>query len=204
MLAYLGHHGSYWPMSSWNGGFVLSWNIKVYRADYSGKCNQKEFPTNDRFDDQWDSYCQTNHDLFNWACEDGTRYYTEGDWTNYPGIEQGEWKFGINGRSGGHMILSDCPGWLPAPQGWTCCKMTWDSRADYQEWLNNLETPTLRQFYRAIRVLDRDLNDQACEREISYQYAFRRHEWEADLIADEECSARKQEAARPHTGRDAR
>lgn len=197
MLAYLAEHKGYCPMNTWNGGFVLAWNIKVHNADYSGKSSNGDFKTNDRFDAQWDSCVQDSPSLFNDACESATRQYTDKEWTNWPGIEQGEWDFGINGRSGGYMILMDAPAWIPKPQGWACCKMTWDSRGDYQDWLNRLDTPTLKQFYRAIRILDCDLRSAACDQEVSYQFAFFREQWEESLLAAENCDARKQEAARP-------
>lgn len=197
MLAYLGAHSSYWPMSSWNRGFVLAWNVKIYKLDSSGKAAPLDYPVQDRFDAQWEAYAENDSHLFWEACENAARLYTDGEWSNYPGIEQGEWQFGINGRSGGYMILSDAPAWLTKPRGWACNRMTWDSRGDYQEWLAELPTDQLRRFYRAIVALDRDLRREACESEVAYHIAFRRHEWESDLIAAETCSARRQEAERP-------
>lgn len=197
MLAYLADHDGYYPMNSWNGGFVLAWCIKVHNADYSGKFARADYPVQDRFDDQWREYCDADSELFWEACRNATREYTDGDWTNYPGIEQGEWKFEINGRSGGYMVLDAAPSWLPAPRAWRMSNMIWSDRASYVEWLGELSTATLKRFYRAVRVLDRDLRPEACCNEISYQFAFQRHMWEESLIAAEDCDAKKQEKARP-------
>ena len=197
MLAYLADHESYVPMNTWNGGFVLAWNIKVYRIDETGHSGDCDAPANARFDSQWRDELDSNPNIFNECCEDATRQYTEGEWTNYPGIEQGEWQFGINGRSGGYMILTNAPSWCPAPCRWRCFPMTWESRGDYQEWLGELDTATLKQFYRAIRVLDHDLRREACESEVSYQFAWRRSQWEESLIEKETCDARKLEKSRP-------
>jgi hypothetical protein len=197
MLAYLSDHFGYHPMNSWNGGFVLAWNIKVHSFDEMGKSAPADYPVQARFDAQWREHVNDNPELFNELCEDATRYYTHKEWTNYPGVEQGEWEFGINGRSGGYMILEEAPGWLPAPRRWRMASMIWESRSDYQDWLQELDTDTLRQFYRAVRVLDRDLRPEACAAELSYQASFARYNWERDLIKREECDARKQERARP-------
>lgn len=197
MLAYLGDHESYVPMNTWNGGFVLAWNIKVHRFDEMGHCGGCDAPANARFDSQWRDELESNHNLFNECCENATRQYTEGEWTNYPGIEQGEWQFGINGWSGGYMILTHTPTWCPSPCRWRCFPMVWESRGDYQEWLGELDTPTLKQFYRAIRVLDRDLRREACGQEVSYHFAWRRSQWEESLLEQETCNARKLEASRP-------
>lgn len=197
MIAYLAAHCGYHPMNSWNGGFVLSWNIKVYNADYSGKSGDCDSPVCERFDAQWDEYVRQNNELFWEACSDAARQYMEKEWTNWPGIEQGEWGFSLNGRSGGHMILTEAPGWLPAPRAWAMSSMIWESRAAYQRWLAELDTKTLTQFYRAIRVLDHDLRREAVESEVSWQIALQRSQWEEDLIRAENCGARKMEGDRP-------
>lgn len=194
MLEYLGEHESYVPMNTWNGGFVLAWNIKVYNYDEMGRSGEK---VEARFDDRWREHVNDNFELFGQVCADATSYYTEKTWTNWPGIEQGEWEFGINGRSGGYMILTEAPGWLPAPRRWRMFSMIWESRGDYQDWLAGLDTEILRRFYRAIRVLDHDLRREACEAEVSYHYNFQRTVLEDEWKQEENCEARKQENARP-------
>jgi hypothetical protein len=206
MIAYLSDHEHYHPMNSWNGGFVLAWNIKVYSYDEMGKSYQSEYPTNDRFDDAWKEYVnsQDGSCMFFWCCEDATRLYLDAEWTNYPGIEQGEWNFSINGRSGGYMILTHCPSWVPAPRTWKMYPMIWADSGHFCDWLNDRDFNTLRRFYKAIRVLDHDLREEACDQEVSYHFASRRYDWEQERLAEEQEQiaeeheeARAQEASRP-------
>lgn len=197
MIEYLAGHQGYFPMNSWNGGFVLAWNVKVRHVDDSGKSGGADYPAQARFDEAWEAEKESNPDMFWECCADAARLYLDGEWTNYPGIEQGEWRFTMNGRSNGYMILTHAPDWLPAPGRWRLFPMLWDSRDDFCDWLNALDTVTLRQFYRAIRVLDRDLRTEAAEAEVSHHYAFRRYHFEQGLIAQENCANRKLEASRP-------
>ena len=143
-------------------------DVKVYHVDYSGKAAPTDYPVNERFDAKWNEHLESDNNLFWQACEDAGGQYLNAEWTNYPGIEQGEWKFTLNGRSNGHLILTDAPSWCPSPGAWRMFPMIWESIGAYENWLVNLATPTLRQFYRAIRVLDHDLRREAVEAEVSY------------------------------------
>jgi hypothetical protein len=129
------------------------------------------------------------------VCEDATSMYAEGEWTRYPGIEQGEYKFGIGGRSGGWMILEDWPG--PTPGTFRLCPMSWYDRDHYQQWLEELDEEDLTLLYKVIVQLDQDLSDDSCRKEIEYQYAFRREQWEEEQCEREERAARKLEKSRP-------
>lgn len=193
MVAYLSEHDGYVPMNRWNGGFMLAWNIKVYRMDYSGKSGD---PVEARFDVAWQEYVEAHDSLFWQACQSATEMYTAGEWTNYPGIEQGGWKFGINGRSGEWMILTEAPSWCPAPRAWRMFPMIWESRASYCEWLAGLDVVTLKRFYRAIRVLDHDLRREACEQEVAYHLSFARTLWEESKVAEENASNAELEKSR--------
>jgi len=184
IIDFLSKHQNYWPMSCWNGGLVLAWNIKVHRFDAMGH-NVPGFPVQVRFDVQWREYLDNTPEMFDWCCEDALRYYVEGDWTNYPGIEQGEWGFSQNGRSGGWLILDKAPSWVPAPAGWKMSLMIWESLDDYIHWLKGLDWKTLRDFYRAIVVLDDDLRSDAREQEMTFWFAYRRQGWEAELMNEE-------------------
>lgn len=192
MLAYLGDHFAYHPMNSWNGGFVLAWNIKVHRYDELGH-EHGEYELDRRFDEAWSDHVDSDPDIFWEACRRSLSYYVDGDWPNYDG-EDG-YKFGVNGRSGGYLILEDWPG--PRPPGWACCRMTWDNRDDYRAWLDELEDETLVRFYRSIYVLDQDLTREKCEAEVTYHINWLRHEWEEEQIAAERRYAARLEAERP-------
>lgn len=194
MTEYLAAHESYHPVNSWNGGYVLSWNIKVHDFDSMGGHHAERNPSRDS---AWRNRCENDSDMFWRACGDATRHYMDSEWTNYPGIEQGEWQFGVNGRSGGHMILTGAPAWLSAPRGRRDGRMTWDSRGDFHDWLADLPLDQLRRFYRAIRVLDKDLSPESCKREIECQFGFMRELWEDEQDSREQAAARLQEHSRP-------
>ena len=126
MTAYLAEHESYWPMNSWNRGFVLSWNVKVYRADYRGTHGCE--PVQPVYDDRWDAYVEQNDDLFWRACEDAGRYLLDGEYSTYPGDDQGAYRFMLNGRSGGHLCLMSCT-IVPQPRRWRMAPFIFDDRA---------------------------------------------------------------------------
>lgn len=185
IIARLGEHESYCPMNSWNGGFCLAWNIKVHNFDSMGGGDYLRKPENDS---EWESYVENSDSIFWDACGDATRYYTDSEWSNYPGIEQGEWKFSINGRSGGYMLLEDSPGWLPLPRGWTCHKATWESRAHFVEWLGELDYSTLLRFYKAMQVLDSDLSRENCRKSLESAFGFLREQWEEERAEEQEAA----------------
>ena len=195
MVEYLSEHEHYHPMNSVNGGFVLSWNIKVYDPDSSGTWEGKK--TRDDLNDAWEQHVRDTPDLFYQACENALRMWIDGEWTNYPGIEKGDWKFGVNGRSGGYLILTDAPGWCPAPRAWRMFRMIWDDSASYRDWLDSLDTATLRKFYRAVRVIDHDLSRDKIKAEMKYQYHFLRTLWEEERDQEETARAEEIEASRP-------
>lgn len=195
IVEFLSGHQSYWPMSYWNGGFCLAWNIKVYRFDASGTMYREDFDLQERFDAAWEQYIEDNDHgaLFGLACEDATYQYTQGEWTRYPGVEQGEYEFAINGRSGGWMILKDWAG--PTPGG-ALFPMIWRDHDDYVVWLEDLDTKNLEKFYRVIVQLDHDLSREGCRRGIEYQFALLRADWEEEQEAGEERMARELEKSR--------
>jgi hypothetical protein len=197
---FLAAHDSYHPMNSWNGGFCLAWNIKVnMNFDTSGKHGE---PVNAKYDDAWLRYLnEDNGELFNLACENGLRHYVDDEWTNYPGIEQGEWRFTVNGRSGGWLLLENAPAWLPKPHGWKSHRMTWDNRSEYNDWLAELDFATLMRFYRAVVVLDADLSKVSIRKEMEYQFSDLRASWEEDQTERDDARAQKMaddiQASRP-------
>lgn len=196
MIDYLTSHHSYVPMNTRNGGFCLAWNIKCnFNLDTSGTSDEH----NPAFNDAWNEHVGNDREgyLFNQACENGLRQYLDKEWTNYPGIEQGEWEFATNGRSGGHLILTDAPSWACLPFGWASCRATWSSRGDFTEWLEALPYITLRRFYKAIRVLDVDLSRDAIRKEMAYQFSFLRQLWEEEQDAELEQEAATLTASRP-------
>jgi hypothetical protein len=201
-IAYLAEHENYHPMNSWNGGFCLSWNVKINRGDYSGKNGGRpsDYPVNLAFDEKWDEYVQANDSLFYKTCEDVFQSSCE-DYSTYPGDDAGSYKFSLNGRSGGHLILTHCA-IVSEPKDWKMFPMIWASRADYEYWLETRGKEELERFYKAVRCMDYDFAGERVKAEFNYQLASRRSQWEEDLNAEMESGARKIENERPdmHTG----
>lgn len=179
---YLSKHGAYWPASSWNGGFVLSWNVKVYTLDWSGKSGEEK--VNPFYDKQWEAYCKENTDtLFVYACEDAASYLTEGDYCTYPGDDQGSYEFFLNGRSGGHLCLSKCA-IVPQPYVWAGIPFSFHSREHWQEYLIGLDFSELRTLYKAVVCMDSDFTQKKAEAEVNHHLNRQRAEWEREAIAE--------------------
>jgi len=194
MMVYLADHESYWPMNSWNGGFVLSWNVKVYHADYSGNTGSE--PVHPAYDDQWDAYLEQNDHLFWHACEDAARYLLDGDYSTCPGDDCGNYRFMLNGRNGGHLCLMSCA-IVPQPRRWRMAPFIFEGRAHWQDYLNELPFAELRRLYKAIACMDQDFTGDNVSAEISHHFNYYRSQWEAEHDAALDEDARRLEASRP-------
>jgi hypothetical protein len=177
MIVVLARHHGHVPMNYNNGGFVVAWDIKVRgNVDVTGTNDGKE-KVDPAYDKAWEIFADKNSDtLFNEACEDGLRQWTEGDYTTWPGEDQGAYKFSTNGHSGGHLILTEWDGPRPPSGGWASCKMAFDSRNDYIEWLKELDEPDLARFYKLVTCCDHDTRDP--HQEVSFQIACMRQSQE--------------------------
>lgn len=196
IIAVLGDHRSCCSTNAWNSGFCVAWHVKVpYNVDTSGAAYRSDFGFETRFDEAWDKYLEQHREMFCEVWTDVISRYTNGEWTRYPGIEQGEYKFGFNGPSGGYLMIKDWPG--PTPSPGTTFPMIWDNRDDYQGWLKELRDNDLNKFYRVIVQLDRDLSRNEICKAIDQEYAFRRSLWEDEQRKQEESAARELEASRP-------
>lgn len=209
IIDYVMNHQLYHPMNSWNGGRVLAWNIKVnMRYDQSGQIGERGEPVEPRFDARWEAHLDTDagYDLFHEACENALRYYTEDAlWTPWPGPgpdkagktrwEQGQFKFTVNGRSGGYLILTHWPG--PQPRGWALYPMIWSSKGHLEDWLNGLSWKELRLLHEVMANLDYDLRPEAIRNEMEYQFNWLRTQWEEGVVAGEDEDLEKLEASRP-------
>lgn len=178
MIVALANHESYVPMNTWNRGFVISWDIKV-----RGKIDERAvegYDLNSEMDERWEAYKEEHGDsLFSQACDDALRDYREGSYTTY-GAEHLKSKFYANGRSGGHLVLSDWSG--PSPRGWAACPMAFDDREDYIGWLKGLSDKSLVDFYALVKSVDVDTADPA--KNLAHQYAFIRENLEDDWAAE--------------------
>ena len=194
MTAYLAEHESYWPMNSWNGGFVLSWNVKVYHADFSGHSGSE--PLNPAYDDKWDAYVDAHDYLFWHACEDAASWLLDGDYSTWPGDDRGSYRFMLNGRTGGHLCLMSC-GIVPQPHRWSMAPFIFEGRGHWQDYLSDLPFADLRRLYKAIACMDQDFTGRKVSSEISQHFNCYRSQWEADQDEALEDAARRLEATRP-------
>lgn len=197
MIAYLGSHESYYPMSSWNGGFCLSWDIKAHNVDMTGKAGLAElaasgYSIDPQFDERWNQLCE-KRDLFSEACSDAASEFVAGDWTPYPGGDYG-FAFDINGRSGGHLVLKDWPG--AKPTGWRSNRMTWESRDDFVDWLQEASDKVVAKLYRVAVCLDYETSDpsKAVSRAVTGIRAWCEETWVEEAAALERAEDEKRQA----------
>ena len=169
MTEYLTSHESY---GGWNHPFrgysPLSWNVKLGRTNNDGK--RGEYTTTPEFDEAWEAYCESNNGLWDLIVEDMQRQYIEGEYTTFPGDDQGRWKFGFAGRSGGHMLL----------EKWDDLDFLrhFSGEDDWAQWLAEIGFYTLRELYRAVRCMDTDFTRANIDSEFEYQLNFQRGQWE--------------------------
>jgi hypothetical protein len=171
IVDYLASHESY---GGWNhptrGWSPLSWNVKIGRVNTDGK--QGEERVNAEFDSAWNAHVESDYELSNQIQEDMFRMYGDGDYTTYPGADQGRWKFTLAGRSGGHMILETGDGIDFLHQ--------FDGHGDWENWLNELDYASLVKLYRAIVCMDQDFGPGKVEREFEFHLNFFRNQWEKE------------------------
>ena len=200
MIEYLfdrrSHHGTF------------AWNVKVHGADFEGDALRKHVPDlNPAFDSRWDTLVQESDGLFWMCCELASRYLTEGEWTSWPGDDQGAWEFGFEGRSGGWLVLRK---WeeLDAGEFYTDPAEAADYRRAYHDPMygstHNLDCwpmDKLRRFYKGIRCADQDFTSAKAAAEVEYQAASHREtcEWEWQETHDATIAAEVAaiEASRP-------
>jgi hypothetical protein len=184
MIVALASHESYHPMSRHNGGFVLSWDIKV-RGVTDG-AGVEGFEHDPEFDAKWEEHLEENSELFWTMCGDALRTYTEDGFSPYV-FEGSKATFYANGRSGGHLVLQKWDG--SSRSGWASCQMAFDDREDFIEWLKDLPDADLVKLYDLVRTLDHDLRDPRAQ--VNFQFAGYRESMEQqwkDEVQDEATS----------------
>lgn len=166
------------------GPFRLAWNIKLRDFDSSGK-GVTDYPADPQFDQRWEEELQGNSGqrIYERAQEGALSQFVGGtlpglrsEYTTYPGDDQGDYGFSIEGRSGGWLVLSEVAG---------LGRLGWGSQAEMEEALKELDADELRKLYRVVRNLDRDVTPAKAAQEMAYQYAYIRNEqeeeWKAEL-----------------------
>ncbi|AQT06694.1 hypothetical protein A0U91_16970 (plasmid) [Acetobacter persici] len=147
----------------------LSWNIKVYDFDATGKAGGEE-PTDARYDDAWKAYAYQN-DVFNMACESALLPYVEKEYTTYPGDDQGGYEFTTAGRSSGHLVLTNWDGNTPSDPASKAIPLSFYDRTDFVEWLKDLPDTSLVKLYKLVTCLDEDLKPERIKSEMDYQFS---------------------------------
>ncbi|MGX9960589.1 hypothetical protein ACW0US_17725 [Xanthomonas euvesicatoria] len=159
------------------GAYALAWDIKVHSFDQSGK--SEDYPGEARFDSLWAKEVERDPQIFADACSAGLDMYLSNEYTVFPGVEQGDYHFQTQGRSGGWLALTKVDG-LPS--------LVWGSRAEMRDALMELDRDELSKLYKAVRNLDHDLRPEAIKQEMAYQFASQRSHLEEDWkeLSDDE------------------
>lgn len=160
--------------------FRFAWNVKAHAARFDGDTLRKINPDLDpAFDSTWDAHCDKNGDSMFWVwCGNAARVVSDGDWTSYPGDDQGDWDFAFAGRSGGWLVL----------QKWRGRDMV---DLDPSDFLDPEIWPfaDLRAFYRGIVCADQDFTPAKAAAEIEYFAACDRGIWEEEIRAARDTKA---------------
>lgn len=148
------------------GAFRLSWNIKVGSFDSSGTASPESYPVNRHLDDVWADMVQRDQSLFDGACSDALGQYLGGNYSTYTGDDQGRYGFAVEGRSGGHLVLTTIDGH----------EYSWeDGLSDLNEFLEEAGRDEIAALYILSCHLDSDLSHAAIHEELAYQYSFQRN-----------------------------
>jgi len=154
------------PYSDW----AFAWNIKVHGFDTSG--HHPAYQNDPAFDERWEQFLEEN-DIFWDEAADALSQYTDGEYTTYPGNDQGQYKFDVTGRSSGWLILREVEG---------LGKLSFDGQMELKDWLKELDDAELVSFYKLIVNVDKDTADPG--KEMAYRFADRRSQLEAEWKAE--------------------
>lgn len=173
--------------SRWYGHqkFKFCWDVKAHSAATTdGDSLRKVYGDDDldpALDAAWESHIEGDESFFWNCCEDAGRYLIYGEWTSYPGDDQGDWEFSFAGRSGGWLVL----------EKWRGQDVREIEAFDLQAWAFG----DLKAFYRGIRCADSDFTSAKATAEVEYQAGFRRAEWEREQKAEHKAEAETLAAA---------
>lgn len=152
--------------------YPITFNIKVHSFDWmmGRKGGEKVNPA---LDDTWEAKIENDPHFFDNTCEEALNYHMEGDYTSYPGDDQGDWEFAQMGRSGGWLVLERWDG--RTLRGLSADDFA-EELADAEEW----SMSDLRKFYKGIQCLKRDLSKEQIYLELEHHANFRRYQWEQE------------------------
>ena len=139
--------------------------------------------TDPEFDAAWKEHADAHSDeLWSSACDDALHCFLSGEFSTPPGDDAGDYGFATNGRSGGHLILTEWKGHSPPGGGWASCPMAFSGRQEYIEWLKDMPVEELGRFYKLVASVDAATDSP--EDSISFQMSCIRsgmeNEWRAE------------------------
>lgn len=161
--------------------YRFAWCVKVHSARFDGDALRKHIPgLNPALDSAWDSYVESPGDGLFWQwCEDAGRDISAGEWSSYPGDDQGEWEFSFAGRSSGWIVLEKWRGRdMRSPDAFDLMD------SDAWPWAD------LVAFYRGIRTADSDFTPAKAAANVEYYAADHREQWEAEIKAERDAQAK--------------
>jgi hypothetical protein len=148
--------------------YRFCWNVKCYDARFDSDTLRRIFPAFDKkYDTDWNQFLEDMAPFWVWR-EDATRYLLEGGWCSYPGNDQGDWEFDLEGRSGGWLVLTK---W----RGRSVNDLTAEEFLDPEQW----PWADLVAFYRGIVCADVDFTPEKASQELEFQAALERETREA-------------------------
>lgn len=158
--------------------YQIAWSLDKFGADTSGKVNAEEYKPNEKYDERWQDYVDSDHRVEEWVFEDAVRTYTEAEYTTYPGDDQGQYRFAVGGDCGDKIALTK---WFR----YEGTEISWRDKDNYVTWLRELDNEDLRDFYRLVTHVDADV--QKFKEDLAHQYSFRRMQteelWDAGDLA---------------------
>lgn len=181
MVVFLANHKTHSPDRY---GAAIAWDVKVYGFDTSGK--KGDAKVDPRFDKRWEEYLGKHGEMLFWnACEEELQSFVEGSYSTYPGGDEGQYKFGLAGRSSGWLYLREWDGPQPA-SGHN--PMKFERYSDYVEYLIALSPEDLCRLYKLVANVDHDVRDPkgAIEFNLNGRRAALETEWKAELENDVE------------------
>ena len=147
----------------------FSWNVKAYRVDWIRP--KGEATLDPALDVEWAKHVEREYGVYGVepaAFNDAQRQYAEGEWTSYPGDDQGDWKFGFYGRCGGHLVL----------ESWCGKSFSRMDEDDLRAYLDGCDFAAVRKFYRALVCMDSDFTPANASANVESHVNLRRELWE--------------------------
>jgi hypothetical protein len=164
--------------------YWFCWNVKLNFVDCEG--HNDTFKNDPKYDEGWKNYWEENENtVFPSICEEAAQRYVDGEYTSYPGADQGDWKFSQMGKSGGWMVLTH----------WRGNDLRTLGIGNLEDWLYGLEDHELYFFFVGLVCLEHDLSRASVRKNISWYIADHRFHMEAQW-KQEEADAAELEAKR--------